>query len=635
MCAVLPKMDLAMKLDFESCCLDEEEEVNSTSFLSSGCDYDGGDDISCQDVSTTSSCHVVPPTRIFSPRKALRPPPTRQMNEEETSSTQAIESPPYKKIRALRLFDSPATPKTLLLKSTTTTSADSSFNSRPHSRSRLFPSGRGRTLAASSTWDSTAVTPSPPTSSHQNPRLQNSSSSNKGRVREVANINPFTPSGMLLSSRKRTRSRREHETHHGETELPTDMDTSFDDCCCDDSCDECEDEAGRPTKRLAMQDANVSRYNHEFLELSLIGQGEFGGVYKCRHRLDGCVYAIKKSLKPVAGSINERIALNEVYAHAVLGKHPHVVRYYSAWAENDHMIIQNEYCNGGSLADLVENCRRTGRRISENFIKQVLLHTSKGLKYIHSQQLVHMDIKSANIFVSREQKVKLPGEDSADDGFEEEHVEDIEEVTYKIGDLGHVTSVLNPQVEEGDCRYLPREILQDDFSHLQKADIFALGLTMYEAARGKPLPRNGQEWHNIRNGELEHIPGYPLELQKLLKQMVHADPAARPTAAQLVHHPTLCPPTSMSRTELRRELNAERLKNEILSRQLKEAAKCLQSLTPSVASTLAAVASGVLAGVAPNPVGVPPFSSQRSGPMTRNSRLIGRKVNRSVSTSDF
>lgn len=38
--------------------------------------------------------------------------------------------------------------------------------------------------------------------------------------------------------------------------------------------------------------------------------------------------------------------MREVYAHAVLGKNPHVVRYYSAWAEEGHMLIQNEYCEG-------------------------------------------------------------------------------------------------------------------------------------------------------------------------------------------------------------------------------------------------------------------------------------------------
>lgn len=599
-----------MKLEFDSC---DEEEVNNTSFhtLSSGCDVDDGGDISGEDVPPPSPS----PARLFSPRKASRP----IIKAECLASQHAVESPPYKKIRALRLFDSPATPKTLLQKST------AEALSRPGSRSRLFPTLRQRTVLPAATSQAPVNLTPPTTSTHTKEQ-------GKSATREVANINPFTPTGMLLSSRKRSRSKREIST--GQTNLSESMDLSLEDCC-NDSCDECEDETGRPTKRLAIHEANVSRYHHEFLELEQIGQGEFGGVYKCRHRLDGCIYAIKKSLKPVAGSVNERIALNEVYAHAVLGKHPHIVRYYSAWAENDHMIIQNEYCNGGSLADMIEKAR-TGRKISEHILKQVLLHVAKGLKCIHTLQLVHMDIKPANIFVSREQKVNLQGEESADDGFEEEHIEEEEEVTYKIGDLGHVTSMGNPQVEEGDCRYLPREILQEDFTQLPKADVFALGLTIYEAARGEPLPLNGEEWHAIRNGELEPLPGYSLEMQLLLKQMVQTDPSARPTASQLVHHHTLCPPTVMSREQLRRELNAERLKNDILSRQLKEAAKCLKSLTPgTVTSTVVAVASGVLAGVAPTPANVPSIPPTRSGPTTRNSRLIGKKANRSASTSNF
>lgn len=80
----------------------------------------------------------------------------------------------------------------------------------------------------------------------------------------------------------------------------------------------------------------------------------------------------------------------------MLGKHENVVRYYSAWAENNHMLIQNEYCNGGSLQSMLQQ-----RDLVESELKTLLMHVAEGLKYIHSNDLVHMDLKAGNIFLTK------------------------------------------------------------------------------------------------------------------------------------------------------------------------------------------------------------------------------------------
>ncbi|XP_055596016.1 wee1-like protein kinase [Uranotaenia lowii] len=518
-------------------------------------------------------------------------------------------SPPYRKVRALRLFDSPATPKTIIQKSTSKF-MKSLAGVQPNLSS--FP--------PTSTKDSDIL--AKPIDGHagagglglfcDKPRAV-PLHRNYENVIPSANVNPFTPPGMFMRTKKRTRSGQDGQTLDGALTLNLSFPSMFpsnklnhlqqqhnpssrqsfagpiqpskpfgsDLLKASSLLDEDYAEVRQAPKRLALQDSNISRYEKEFIELSLLGVGEFGLVYQCLNRLDGCVYAIKKSIKPVAGSSFEKRALNEVYAHAVLGKHDNVVRYYSAWAENNHMLIQNEFCNGGSLQTLLQE-----RVLKEAELRTLLLHIAEGLKYIHSNDLVHMDLKAGNIFLT-----KVPirpysgscssnhGPDNADDGFEDIY-EDLENeylVTYKIGDLGHVTSVNDPQVEEGDCRYLPNEILQEDFSNLPKGDIFSLGITLYEAAGGGPLPKNGPIWHQLRSGVFPDLPNVSREFNELIKLMMHPEPEKRPSSTTIFNHSVLSPLESKTKAQLCLELSMERQKNEVLLRKLKEQSKLLKS----------------------------------------------------------
>ncbi|GBP76116.1 Wee1-like protein kinase [Eumeta japonica] len=503
------------------------------------------------------------------------------------SPVPAAMSPPYKRVRALRLFDSPLTPKSMLQKCSTPT--------QHQSRSRLFPSKTTHTSVGQSTTHSqpasdaedSALGSLPPDALHleesPKPILMTGT---YPVINTSVVINPFTPDGQLLNKKKRSLSKTPTLWGRTSPELPA--------------------------KRL--KESNISRYNVEFMELGVIGCGQFGRVAKCLNKLDGVVYAVKRSLRPVAGSAAERAALNEVYAHAVLGKHPHVVRYYSAWAEDDHMVIQNEYCDGGSLQDLIA----TGP-LPESELLILLQHIASGLQvvaddtrsfdplfpisYIHGKRLVHMDVKPGNIFVcendgtppsspARERNNNQNANEVDDDG-DDDVVGDVrahaeydagDEVDagaegdedsdggsdravgredfrarrkrkYKIGDLGHVTCVSAPMVEEGDCRYLPREVLQEDFTNLTKADIFAFdkvvsilekvennmlmnsydiaeeleighktvlthskkGLTLFEAAGGGPLPKNGPLWHEFRDGRLPNLGNLSQAFNQLLR----------------------------------------------------------------------------------------------------------------------
>jgi len=452
-------------------------------------------------------------------------------------------SPPTNAVNAMRLFDSWSN----------SSSSISSSSSVP--RTNLLAT---RLLFNDNNQERRASAPIYP---GQFPLDQDSSKKNK-----TANINPFTPSAMIKASQRQ--SKRKSSISSWESE--------------DSSSDASEDESGpSPNKRVRVSDVNITRYEQEFLEIEEIASGEFGTVKKARHCLDGMVYAIKVTKNPIKdNSRDERVAMNEIFAHSALMKHKNIVRYYNSWAEDGKLYIQNEFCQGGSLAQQIEEARKNKRFFTEGELKQLTSNIGKGLNYIHSKQLVHLDIKPENIFISSQESksCKSHQEDKCSDSGASlgDDLEPVKNgIQYKIGDLGHVAPVYGGEMspEEGDCRYMAPEFLEMemDRSHLSKADIFSLGLSLYEAASLKLLPRNSMDdgnYENIKKGNLPYLSRYSQEFNNLLRSMVNPDPRSRPSAAKIMAGNFLNPGLNKSSVQLYNELRETKEKLHLLEQQL-------------------------------------------------------------------
>lgn len=212
----------------------------------------------------------------------------------------------------------------------------------------------------------------------------------------------------------------------------------------------------------------------EYVNFQYIANSQFGEVYSCTHnktQTQRCMKVYNKCC--MSGSSHNKFE-EEIEIVSTID-HPHIIKVFEFYQDDNNYYLITEYLNGGDLFDYVKKTSDFNEKIVCMIIEQIL----SALYYLHKHKIVHRDLKPENIMLSR-----------PDDP-----------TSLKIIDFGtskrvdHGAKISSPI---GTRYYMAPEMLKADYDH--KVDIWACGVIMYILLVGYP-PFNGHNdneiWHNI------------------------------------------------------------------------------------------------------------------------------------------
>ncbi|XP_072045585.1 uncharacterized protein [Amphiura filiformis] len=257
--------------------------------------------------------------------------------------------------------------------------------------------------------------------------------------------------------------------------------------------------------------------------ITTLGSGAGGAVYLVRHKKDKKLLALKKiQLDESRKTRTKDAVLKEARILAEL-RHPHIVTYYDSFFEETSdfvfLCIVQDYCDGGSLEEKIDIARGKDKKFEEGQIMQWFIQMVMAVQYIHSKKILHRDLKTQNIFMTKKEVIKL-------------------------GDFG-IARTLEHTIDKastcvGTPSYLSPEMCQD-IPYNNKSDMWALGCILYEMCAFQPaFDANNliSLFYKIVKCEHAEVPSmYSSDMRTLIDTVLVKEPDKRPSAGSLLSLP--------------------------------------------------------------------------------------------------
>ncbi|XP_068726656.1 mitogen-activated protein kinase kinase kinase 1-like [Montipora capricornis] len=259
----------------------------------------------------------------------------------------------------------------------------------------------------------------------------------------------------------------------------------------------------------------------------LLGTGAYSSCYAVRDLMTGSLMAVKQvSFCRNSTEEQEKVTCTIEDEISLLGRlqHPHLINCLGATKHTGHFNIFLEWMPGGSITNLLGRYGPFDEKIVINYSRQIL----QGVAYLHQNQVIHRDIKGANILVdSTGQNIRI-----ADFGAAARLATQITGAGEFQGQLLGTVAFMAPEVLRGE-------------SYGRSCDVWSVGCVIIEMSTGKP-PWNAHEHSNhlaliFKIACAESPPDIPENLNPALRDVLlrclEGKQEERPSAMDLLRHP--------------------------------------------------------------------------------------------------